>query len=171
MHKYFLLFPAIALLCAGSLQAQPQQRLNIESATVFLNCAELTSTAKINLSKGENEVLFTNVAGDVNSQSLTVSATNGVAVASATFQNNYLATEVYSPRVKEIKDSLELMAADTQLVHNKVSVLNLQIGVVRKNEQVGGQNTGLNVAELVKMEEFIATRVEGYINQRSKEEE
>jgi uncharacterized protein (TIGR02231 family) len=161
----------LSLLFVCSAQAQPPQRLNIESATVFLSGAELTSTARINLVKGENEFLFTNVAGDVNSQSLTVSATNGVAVESATFQNNYLATEVYSPRVKEIKDSIEIIAADTQLVHNKLMVLGHQVGVIWKNGQVSGQNNGLSVAELSKLEDFIGAKMEGYLNQKTKEED
>ena len=68
----------VFLLFAGSLGAQTQQKLNIDAATVFLSGAELISSTKITLPKGETEVLFTNVAGDVNTQSLTINATNGV---------------------------------------------------------------------------------------------
>ncbi len=157
------------LLFAGCLYAQPQQKLNIEQATVFLSGAELASTAKVTLVKGENEFIFTNVAGDVNSQSLTVSATNGVVVEAATFQNNYLAAEVLSPRATIIKDSIELIAADTQLVHNKIMVLGHESGSIWKNSQVSGANTGLSVAELQKYLDLIDTKMEAILNRQDVE--
>jgi uncharacterized protein (TIGR02231 family) len=158
------------LLAISIVQAQPQQKLVIEQATVFLSGAELISTAKLNLNKGENEILFTNVAGDVNSQSLSVSATNGVVVASATFQNNYLATEALSPKAQQIKDSIELMTEYKQLIHNKIVVIDEQLAVLRENRKVGGAQTGLSVAELTKMLDLINTRMENYLNQKNKHE-
>jgi uncharacterized protein (TIGR02231 family) len=154
------------LLFACGVGAQSQQKLNIEQATVFLSGAELTSTAKVTLVKGENEFIFTNVAGDVNSQSVTVSATNGVVVEAATFQNNYLAAEVLSPRATIIKDSIALIAADTQLVHNKIMVLGHESGSIWKNSQVSGANTGLSVAELQKYLDLIDTKMEGILNRQ-----
>ncbi len=166
-----LLLSALFLFFAGNLPAQTQQKLNINEATVFLNGAELVSSATLSLTKGENEILFTNVAGDVKSQSITVNATNGVVVEAATFQNNYLATEVLSPHAKELKDSIELMAFDSQVVNNKIMVLNHQVGILWKNSQVNGQNTSLSVVEESKLLDLVGSRMEGFLNQRSKEEE
>lgn len=170
MIRPLFLFPVV-LLCTENLNAQTQQKLNIEQATVFLNGAELVSSATLPLVKGENEIMFTNVAGDVKSQSITVNATNGVVVEAATFQNNYLATEVLSPHAKELKDSIELIAADSQVVHNKIMVLNHQVGILWKNSQVNGQNTSLSVAEESKLLDLVGSRMEGFLNQRSKEED
>ena len=166
--RIFLL--SIILFFAGSLSAQTQQKLNIDAATVFLNGAELMSSASFSLSKGENEVLFTNVAGDVNSQSVTVNATNGVVVESATFQNNYLAAEVRSPHAIELSDSIEQIATDTQLVHNKIAVLKHESGTIWKNSQVSGTNTGLSVAELSKYLDLVNAKMEGYLNEKDKAE-
>ncbi len=160
----------ISILFVNSLQAQTPQKLNIDAATIFLSGAELISSAKVNLSKGENELIFTNVAGDVNSQSLSVSCTNGVVVESATFQNNYLATEVFSPKVKEIKDSIELIVATKAQVNNKIATLAEQIAILQGNRKVSGENTGLSVAELTKMLDLIGTRMENILNQKNKEE-
>ena len=161
-----------AMLCYSvTVNAQTQQRLNIDAATVFLSGAELTSSTKLNLVKGENEILFTNVAGDVNAQSLTVKASGGVVVESATFQNNYLAAEVLSPRAKELKDSIELLKDNKEVAGNKVKVINEQLTVLKDNTKVGGANTGLSVAELTKMLDLINTRMEGYLTQKSKLED
>lgn len=169
-RRYYLFVTSIALALGGKLEAQTQQKLNVEAVTVFLKGAELTSTAKLNLVKGENEILFANVAGDVNSQSLTVNATNGVVVEAATFQNNYLAAEVVSPKAKEIKDSIELLTASKSSITTKIAVLNEQIAVLQGNRKVGGDNTGLSVAELTKMLDLISAKMEGYLEQRSRQE-
>jgi len=160
-----------SMLFVGNLSAQTPQKLNIDEATVFLSGAELVSTAKLSLAKGENDILFTNVAGDVNSQSLTINATNGVVVEAATFQNNYLATETLSPKAQEIKDSIELLKAYRLQLVNKISVFAEQVSLLQDNRKVSGANTGLSVAELTKMLELINTRMEGYLNQKNKQED
>ncbi len=166
--KHVLFITGIFMLPVARLYAQPQQKLNIEHATVFLSGAELTSTTKMSLNKGENEIMFTNVAGDVNNQSITVNASGGVVVESVTFQNNYLATEVLSPKAKEIKDSIEAATENKQQTANKITVLNEQIAVLQSNRKVSGENTGLSVAELTKMLDLINTKMEGYLNQKNK---
>lgn len=171
MAHFRLSFISCAVIFAGNAFAQTQQKLNIDQATVFLSGAELVSTANISLSKGENEVLFTNVAGDVNSQSLTINATNGVVVEAATFQNNYLAAEVFSPRAKEIKDSIDLVTENRGAISNKITVLTEQVAVLQGNRKVGGENTGLSVAELTKMLDLISNKMEGYLSQKNKQDE
>ena len=171
LMKLYRISAAVIVCFTATVHAQTQQRLNIDAATVFLSGAELTSSAKINLVKGENELLFTNVAGDVNSQSLTVKATNGVVVESATFQNNFLAAENLSPKAKELKDSIELLKENKELTGNKIKVLNEQLTVLKDNGKIGGANTGTSVAELTKMLDLINVKMEGYLNQRSKLED
>ncbi len=164
------LFAALLLGYATPSHAQVQQKLDIEAATVFLHGAQLTSSAKIHIGKGESEILFTNVAGDINSQSLTVNAGNGVVVESAVFQNNYLVTDIMSPRAKEIKDSIDYLTDDRNVTSNKIAVLNEQVAVLQNNRKVGGDNSGLSVAELTKLLDLISTKMEGYLNQKNKQE-
>jgi len=166
MYKYGL---SIALLLVNmTADAQTNYKLNIEQATVFLHGAQLTGSAKVQFKKGENEIIFTNVAGDINTQSLTVNAGAGVAVESAVFSNDYLATEVLSPRAKEIKDSIEILTDERTLTANKIAVLNEQIAALQTNKKVGGENSGLSVAELTKLLELIGAKMEGYLNQKHK---
>ena len=149
--------------------AQTKQRLNIDEATVFLVGAELVSSTEISLVKGENEFLFTNVAGDVNAASLNVKATNGIVVESATFQNNYLSEEAISPKAKEIKDSMELMSEYISTLNTHIAVITEQVTVLEGNRKVSGDNTGLSVAELTKMLDLINTRLETYLTNKHRE--
>ena len=173
MHKsgFIAIFTVASAGFASNTYAQTQQKLDIEQATVFLSGAQLTSTAKVKLIKGENEILFTNVAGDINQQSLTVSAGNSVVVESAVFQNNYLTTQILSPKAKDIKDSIEILTDSRSLISSKITVLTEQITVLQTNRKVGGDDSGLSVAELTKMLDLLGTRLEGYLNLKHKQDE
>ncbi len=167
MHNYrIFLFVVFVLGYSSSLQAKSSHKLNINDVTVFLKGAQLTSTTKVSLTQGENEILFTNVAGHINIPSMTISAGKGVSVESATFQNNYLVSEVLSPRAKEIKDSIELITSKKDRLENKIAVLAEQITVLQSNRAVRGDNNGLSVAELSKLLDLINNKMEGYLNEK-----
>jgi len=156
MKLPFLLF--VTTICFAA-HAQTPQKVNIEQATVFLNGAELTSTAKVTLPMGETEVLFTNVAGNMNQQSLSVGADNNVVVQSATFKNDYLNEQPLSPKSIMIKDSVELLTDDKKVLENKMQVLNEQIVIFNENHKISGNSAGLSVAELQKMLDLVNSKM------------
>ena len=92
MKKYFL-FLLVVGVYSTSVIAANAHKLKIEKAIVFLSGAQLNSTVSVNLPAGETELIFTNVAGDIDRQSLSVNATKDVVVESATFLDDYLADE------------------------------------------------------------------------------
>jgi uncharacterized protein (TIGR02231 family) len=154
-----LLFTAaIIFLLAATVSAETKQKLNIEHATVFLNGAELTGSAKISLPTGESEIIFTNVAGNINQQSISVGADNNVAVQSVTFQNNYLGNDNLTPKAQALKDSLELLQKARQNLSNKIAVIDEQMEILAANRQIAGANTGLSVAELQKMLDLVKVK-------------
>jgi len=158
----------IALFFPMLSSAQTKQPVVIQHATIFLNGAELTSQAKLNLPQGESEVLFTNIAGNVNQESLTIGADNQVIIQSAGFQNNYLQTEIISPTVKQLEDSLELFNEWMDGFQNKLTVISEQEAVLRENRKLSGQNTGLNVAEVQKMIDLISNKMTALLSDRKK---
>lgn len=145
-----------------------KQAVTIEHATVFLSGAELSSFAKVNLQQGETDVLFTNIAGNVNQQSLSVGADNNVVIQSATFQNNYLVADVLSPRAKTIKDSIEQVEEGRSATNNQLATVTEQIAILSQNRQVSGANTGLSVTELQKMLDLVKARLAGLLNEKDK---
>ncbi len=170
-HTTILLGTLLAVLIVSRASAQPQQKLKIEEAVVFLKGAELTSSARVNLAAGENEILFTNVAGNINTQSITVGASGGVVVEAATFQSNYLTNNIITARAKEIKDSIEILEAGKNPVNDRLLVIEGQISLLTENKNVGGDNNGLSVAELTKLLDLYSARYEGYLNQKGRLEE
>lgn len=167
MNKSMLL--AISgILYAASLSAQTRQRMNLESATVFLSGAELFSTAKLQLPAGETEVVLTNVAGNVNTQTLAVTATNNVVVQSAVFQNYYLnpADSSLSPRARALRDSMARVSKRYVELGIRKDVVDEQLNTIRENKEIKGENTGLNVADLQKMLDLMNTRMQTLLTEQ-----
>ncbi len=143
-----------------------KEKLNIDKATVFLHGAELECSGSVSLSKGENEVLLSNVAGDINTESIIIKAANGVVVESITFQNNYLNTDNQSPQVKVIKDSITYYQQKKSLLDNKIAAINSGISLIQANNKINGDQTKLTPAELDKMLEYALSKNEALLNQR-----
>ena len=154
----------LALGAAAHTGAQTTHKLAIRDVTVFLSGAELHSDAELTLARGENDIVFTNVAGDVNDKSTTVAATNGVVVESVTFQNNYLAPRQLSVQAEQLKDSIALVTNSQELIRNKITVLSKQSGLLWKAD------SNLRADEMAKMLDLINARMEGYLDQKSREE-
>ncbi len=170
MHKFLILSAVAAFASAPQVWAQSQQKLTIDHATVFLQGAQLSSNAKVKLPRGESEILFTNVAGDINTASLSVNGGNNVIVESAVFQNDYMVSEVLSPRGKELKDSIETVSEQRSTVADKLTTISEQIAILQTNRKAAGEHTGLSVAELTKLLDLVNTKMEGLLNQKHKQE-
>jgi uncharacterized protein (TIGR02231 family) len=154
------------MLLSVGLVAQPRTAVTITNATIFLNGAELASNAKISLPAGESDVIFTNIAGNVNQQSLTIGAEAGVVVQSATFQNNYLGDSALSPRAKMLRDSISLLESLREPLEDRNAVIDEQLAILTDNRKVAGANTSLSVAELQKLLDVSAARTATLLSQR-----
>jgi uncharacterized protein (TIGR02231 family) len=156
---------AVLLLITGGAKAQIKHKANIEHITVFLSGAEIENTAKLTLPQGESEVLFTNIAGNIVQQSISVGVGNGVIVQSATAQNDYLVSNNLSPKAQGIKDSIDFLSQQNESLSDKKSVLNEQLAVIKENRKVSGSNTGLSVIELQKLLDLINAKMNGLLEE------
>lgn len=108
-HRIVTVLIACILLCMQRTAAQVKQKLTLKAVTIYLSGASLTSTASLNLQKGEQEILLTNVAVNVNTASLIINATNGVVIESSSFQSSVTVSDGMNRRVKEMHDSIDLL--------------------------------------------------------------
>lgn len=155
MKKLFLLFLMFQTL------AQAQKPIfttaKVKAATVYFNSAELTQTTSVALPKGNSEIVIKNVADYLNENTIQIGAPANVTVLSVQFTNNYISEyeiDEKSPAIKIVRDSILIVKKElNKLGIEKVSN-SKTIDLLDKNQQVSGLNTGLSVAELVKMVDY-----------------
>ncbi len=158
----------MALFVGATAHAETRQKLVMEHATVFLRGAEISCTAKVTLVKGENEFIFSNVANNINTGSVQISATNGVAVQSVNFQNYYQPKPEVITQVKTYDDSIKRLSRRRVFIANKIEVLDDQITAIKTS--LSTDNT-LPASELSKRLEMAGTKLQACLDSKSKQEE
>src|SRR6185312_10711374 len=72
--------------------------------------------------------------------------------------------EDHSGHVNMLKDSIDIMNRQRSLVNNKLTVIDEQLSVLQNNRKVGGENTGLSVAELQHMLDLVNNKMNDSLN-------
>lgn len=161
-----------SLLHGGSAFAadRPTYKLAPQEVTVFLRGAELFSTTSISLPAGESEVLFTNVAGNINAQSLSISADNGVLVQSYNISNDFLTDEALtlSPQANALKQKIEEAQGDKEKLQIQLSVIKEQLAVLAENRKLGNEKNGASAIEISRMLELVDKKMSAALNLQAK---
>lgn len=150
----------IILLLAGNVMlAQKPVFTNAEakSATVYFNGAELTHTANVKLPAGTSEIVIKNVADYLNESTVQIGAPSTLTVLSVQFTRNYISEytpDETSPQVKQVRDSITLLTQEFKRIINAKTSEEKILELLDKNNQVYGQDSGLSVAELMKMVDY-----------------
>ena len=132
----------------------------VKAATVYFNAAELQQTTSVNLPVGTSEIVIKNVADYLNENTVQIGAPSSVTVLSVQFTQNYISEyeiDESNPAIKKVRDSISLVANLLTKNNIKVTSINNSIGILEKNQTVGG-TSGLNVTELMKLVDLNITK-------------
>ena len=126
----------------------------LKSAVVYRNAAELTHNAKTFLEQGTNDLIIEDISNSVDVNSIRIKCSGDVTILSVEFSTEYLKPEIKSPAIKKLEDSLEVINKEL----NKTSVLikadNDLIDLLHSNREIRGTQTGMSVAELMKLMDY-----------------
>ncbi len=156
MKKTFLI---LVLLVSATLFAQKPifTSARVKGATVYFNSAELSQSMSVFLPKGTSEIVVKNVADYLNENTVQVGAPSSITVLSVQFTNNYISefeVDENNPAIKKVRDSITYLQKEVNKINIEKVSNSKTIEILDKNQQVYGQNSGLNVLELVKLIDY-----------------
>ena len=159
MKKAFLLI----VLLSGLVHAQKPvfTTAKVTAATVYFNAAELTQAAMVTLPAGTSEIVVKNVADYLNESTVQIGAPASLTVLSVQFTRDYISEfepDETSPALKKVRDSITVVQKELERIATAKSSEYKTIELLDKNSQVYGQQSGLNVAELIKMVDYYKAR-------------
>lgn len=157
MNKKVILFIVLLISAFANAQKPIFTTAKVKAATVYFNAAEISQTASTTLPTGTSEIVIKNVASYLNENSVQIGAPANVTVLSVQFTNNYISeyeTDSKSPLIKRVNDSIVLVQKELQKVVNTINSENKTMQLLDRNQQISGVNSGLNVAELMKMVDY-----------------
>ena len=129
----------------------------VKSATVYFNSAEISQTTSAVLPKGTSEIVIKNISNALNENTIQIGAPKTVTVLSVQFTDDYVSEyelDETNPAIKKVRDSIVLVKKEIQKVENARDSEAKAIELLDKNQQISGINSGLNVAELMKMVDY-----------------
>ncbi|GEC71394.1 membrane protein [Flavobacterium flevense] len=129
----------------------------IKAATVYFNAAELTQNTSVNLPAGTSEIVIKNIANNLNQNTIQIGAPASVTVLSVQFTNNYISEfeiDESNPAIKKVNDSINWVKREIKRIQILNNSNKQTIALLDNNQSVSGTNTGLNVAELMKLVEY-----------------
>lgn len=164
INKFETLFSAILVICFATLSAQTtetSQEVNtpVKSVIIYLYGAEVSQTKTVTLSPGRNKITFTGLSPKLDSKSIQVSASGGVAILAISDAINYMANQKESNRIKQLKDSVTILSDGINQNNNDRDAYSTEKNMLLKNESIGGQDKGVAIAELKLAADFYRARI------------
>jgi TonB-dependent SusC/RagA subfamily outer membrane receptor len=155
MKQAVILILAIAL--SGSLFSEPGKHdipSILKSAVVYRNAAELTHNAKTFLEQGTNDLAIEDISSSVDINSIRIKFSGDVTILSVEFSTEYLKPEIKSPAIKKLEDSLEVINKESGKISVLIKADNDLIDLLHANREIRGTQTGMSVAELMKLMDY-----------------
>jgi TonB-dependent SusC/RagA subfamily outer membrane receptor len=132
-----------------------------KAATVYFSGAEITQSTSVNLPVGTSEIVIKNVADYLNENTVQIAAPKSVTVLSVQFSDNYISEyelDESNPAIKRVRDSILYVQKELKKIQIDKNSHQQTIEILDKNKEIRGANSGLNVAELMKLVEYYKSK-------------
>lgn len=143
----------------------------LQSATVYQIGAELVHSAKVDLNSGTNDIEIEGLSALIDKNSIQITCSNGATVLSSLFSTDYLTPKVSTEIVSKLLDSISICEKEVQKTTSLLKTNEELTKLLQANNVIGGTQTGLNVAELVKMMDYYKTKSAELANERDSNNE
>src|SRR6201996_4389316 len=138
-----LLF-AIAILSIAVASKADDHKIDskVQKVTVFLNGAQVTRTAMVNVTAGTSTLIFGNISPGIDVQSIQVHANGEFTILSVKHEMNFLNEQAKQKRVEDLRAQQKSIKDKIDLQNSLSSVYQEEENMLVKNQVIAGQNTG-----------------------------
>lgn len=153
----FLLFVCFALgLRAGNETTVPSK---ITEVNLYRERGLLHQVGSTTVKPGDNLLVFTGLSQYIVANSVSVKGEGKGIIQSVKHRINYLNMTAEPKRMKAIRDSIEIMENDLQVIADELFVLEAEEQVILKNSQLGSQHQGFTTAEVTALADLYRKRL------------
>jgi uncharacterized protein (TIGR02231 family) len=155
MKKYiFLLITLIGSYTAANAtngDNSNKVKATLTTVMVYKVGAEMTHTAKADVTEGNSELTIDNISNSVDINSIQVNCNGNVTVMGVEFATDNLQDEIKTPEIKFLEDSAEKINKNLGKVKTEIDIIDQLLEVLKSNRDIKGSQTGVSVAELTKL--------------------
>ncbi|MES1226425.1 MAG: DUF4140 domain-containing protein, partial [Bacteroidota bacterium] len=130
----------------------------LKSATVYRVGAELTHNAKAVLKQGDNDLEIEGLSNGLDISSIQIGSDQKLTIMSVEFATDFLKPAIKTASIKKLEDSLEIVNKEISKIQVMLKTDNELMEMLKANREIRGTQTGLSVAELMKMMDYYKTK-------------
>ena len=151
----------ITLMGFSMMQAQEQKEISseISDVVVYLKGAQVTRTANVSVGSGKSILLFKGLTPRLNANSLQVAAGNGITILSVNHSIDYLESQKSDALAQKLVNRRDELQDSIALNKNSRQIYIKEREMLVSNQSIGGQQTGVNVEQLIKATDFFRQRL------------
>ena len=127
--------------------------------TVFLQGAQISRQAKVNIVKGTSTLIFRELPVDIDPQSIQASGEGNFVILSLLHQVNYLAGAHKTAGIQALQDTLKMLENQLAEVNGKQAVMKSEEELLVANRNLGGNDRTITMAELKLAADFYRSRL------------
>jgi TonB-dependent SusC/RagA subfamily outer membrane receptor len=135
-------------------EERPKTKAELNAVTVYRSGAEMSHAAKATLPKGNTELVIENLSNALEINSVQIKTSDNVTVMGIEFNTDYTKDEIKSPKIKMLEDSAEKINIEVEKIKLNESITADLLSVLKANKEIKGTQTGLSVAELMKLMDY-----------------
>ena len=154
---------AVMCLSTSLLFAQSIHKIEVKSeitsAIVYLDGAEVSRSKTVNIRKGKNELVFTNLSPKLNGKTIQINTLTGIDILSITTKINHLALGAQSVRITSLKDSMTLMQQKVINLQDEKSAYAMEKELLVTNKSLGGSESGVSITDLKTAADYYRSRI------------
>lgn len=131
----------------------------IADVVVFLDGAQISRTAEVQIPEGETEILFKGLTSKLTPSSLQVSSEKNVSILSVNHKLDHMGHPQITSQIRELRDQRNALEDSIEIVKNRQSVLKGEQEMLLKNQSVGGSQSGIQTEQLRDLLDFFKNRM------------
>jgi len=151
----FLFMVAIVANAEGDLQVASK----VQKVVLFLNGAQVTRTAMVNVNAGTSQLVFGGISPGLDVQSIQVHANGDFTILSVKHELDFLNEQVKQKQVEELQAMQKAIRDKIDLQNSLIAIYQAEENMLAKNQVVSGENTGLDVVKLKQALDFQTERL------------
>jgi TonB-dependent SusC/RagA subfamily outer membrane receptor len=127
---------------------------SLKTVTVYRSGAELIHNTSVQLSQGNEELVIEGISNNIDINSVQINCLSAVTIMGVEFSNNFLVMPEATARIKFLQDSAEIVQREIEKANVQIQTTTDLLEVLKSNRDIKGQQTGLSVAELIKLMDY-----------------
>ena len=147
-------------LIAITSQADEGQKISskVQRVIVFLSGAQVKRTADVSIKQGTSTLIFNNLSPDIDAQSIQVHANGSFTILSVKHEMDFINEQAKQSTAEELRAKQKALRDKINFESNFLTIYEEEANLLRKNQVVSGETTGLDVTKLKQALDFQTER-------------